>query len=226
MGIATWLRCRHVGGLVGFNLFGVQMSGEFDQTCSVRKLIASFLMSFPDRSPPGIAANLTLGLRRDLRGVAVMGGGTGLGHAGACRLMAGTLPGMLLRVKRTCKRGVVFNIRLLVGLGAAMMGGAFVMRCREDGVVTLCSGGVIVTLCSAAALGVSGGNRCGSSSGSIHSWRGCVATSLDGGSRWLVSFALSKVSTFLCLVAVIVFRVVTVSFVNPLKCSPVVRHGT
>ena len=202
------------------------MSGEFDQTCSVRKLIASFLMSFPDRSPPGIAANLTLGLRRDLRGVAVVGGGAGLGHAGACRLMAGTLPGMLLRVKRTCERGVVFNIRLFVGLGAAMMGGAFVMRCREDGVVTLCSGGVFVTLCSAAALGVSGGNRCGSSSGSIHSWRGCVATLLDGGSRWLASFALSKVSTFLCLVSVIVFRVATISFVNPLKCSPVVRHGT
>ncbi len=89
------------------------------------------------------------------------------------------------------------------------------MRCREDGVVTLCSGGVFVTLCSVAALGVSVGNRCGSSSGSIHSWRGCVAMLLDGGSRWLASFALSKVSTFLYLVSVIVFRVATISFVNP-----------
>jgi hypothetical protein len=145
----------------------------------------------------------------------------------ASRVMVGMLPGMLLRVNRTCDRRFVFKMRLLVGLGAAMIGGAFVMRRRDEGVVTLCSVGVVVTLCSSGAVGVGGGDRCGSSSESIHSWRGCVAMSLDGWVLWWVaSLALSKVSTCRCLVAVIVFRVATISLVNPCKCSPVVRHGT
>ena len=38
-------------------------------------------------------------------------------------MIAGTLPGMLLRVIRTCERDVVFKERLFVGLGAIMMGG-------------------------------------------------------------------------------------------------------
>ncbi len=141
--------------------------------------------------------------------------------------MAGTLPGMLLSVNRTCNRDVVFKMRLLVGLGVAMIGGAFVMRCRDEGIVTRCSVGVLVTLCSSGVVGVGGGDRCGSSSGSIHLWRGCVATSPDGWVLWwAASLALSKVSTRRCLVAVIVFRVAAISLVNPRKCSPVVRHGT
>ena len=70
--------------------------------------------------------------------------------------MACTLPGMLLRVNCTCNRRFVFNTRLLVGLGAAMIGGAFVMRRRDEGVVTLCSVGVVTTLCSSGVVGVSG----------------------------------------------------------------------
>lgn len=152
MDIATWSRFRHEGELVGFNLFGIQISGDVAQTCSVKKLIASHHISLPECSPPGIAANFTLGTRRDLRGVVFLGGGAGLGHTGAWCLMAGTLSGMLLHVTRTCDLSVIFIIRLLVGLGAAMMGGAFVMRRREDGIGTLCSGRVCATLCSPAAL--------------------------------------------------------------------------
>jgi len=101
------------------------------------------------------------------------------------------------------------------------------MRRRDGGVVTRCSVGVVFTLCSSGVVGVGGGDRCGSSSGSIHSWRGCVAMSLE---RWILwwaaSLALSEVSTLHCLVDVIVLRVATISLVNPCKCSPVVRHVT
>ena len=125
-------------------------------------------------------------------------------------------------------RSFVFNTCLLVGLGAAMIGEAFVMRRRDEGIVTICSAGIVATLCSSGAVGVGGGNCCGSPSGSIHSWRGCVATSPDGGwvLWWAASLALSKVSSRHCLVAVIVFRVATILLVNPCKCSLVVRHGT
>jgi len=78
-------------------------------------------MRFCECRPPGIAANFTFGMRGDLRGGAVRGGLIGLGWRDASRVMAGTLPGMLLRVNRTCDRGVVFKTRLLVGLGAAMI---------------------------------------------------------------------------------------------------------
>jgi len=101
------------------------------------------------------------------------------------------------------------------------------MRRRDEGIVTLFSVGVVVTLWFSGAVGVGGGDRCGSLSGSIHSWRGCVTTSLDGWVLWwAASLALSKVGTRCCLVAVIVFRVATISLVNTCKCSPVVRHGT
>ncbi len=184
-------------------------------------------MRFCERRPPGIAPNLTFGMRGDLRGGSVRGGLIGLGRREASRVMAGTLPGMLLRVNRTCDLRFVFKTRLLVGLGAAMIGGAFVMRRRDEGVVTLCSVGVVTTLCSSGVVGAGAGDRCGSSFGSILSWRGCVTTSLDGWVLWwAASLALSEVSTRHCLVAVIVFRVATISLVNPCKCSPVVRHGT
>ena len=184
-------------------------------------------MRFRERRPPGIAPNFTFWMRGDLRGGAVGGGLIGLGWREASRVMAGTLPGMLLRVNRTCDRRFVFKMRLLVGLGAAMIGGAFVMRQRDEGVVTICSVGVVATLCSSGAVGVGSGDRCGSSSGSIHLWRGCVTTLLDGWVLWwAASLALSEVSTRHCLVAVIVFRVAIILLVNPCKCSPVVRHGT
>ena len=184
-------------------------------------------MRFRERRLPEIAANFTFGIQGDLRGGAVGGELIGLGRGEASCVMAGMLPGMLLHVNCTCDPGPIFKTRLLVGLGAAMILGAFVMQHRDEGIVTRCSVGVVFTLCSSGVVGVGGGDRCGSTSGSIHSWRGCVATSLDGWVLWwAASLALSEVSTRCCLVAVIVFRVATILLVNPCKCSPVVRHGT
>ncbi len=69
--------------------------------------------------PPGISVNVTFGMRGDRRGAAV-----GVDRSDwDGKVMAGMLPGMLLRVIHTCKRGVVFKKRLFVGLGAIMMGG-------------------------------------------------------------------------------------------------------
>jgi len=51
-----------------------------------------------ERRLPGIAANFTFEMRGDLRGGAVGGRLIGLGQREASRVMAGTLPGMLLRV--------------------------------------------------------------------------------------------------------------------------------
>jgi hypothetical protein len=74
-----------------------------------------------------------------------------------------------LRVNRTCVRGVVLRRRLLVGLGATIIGGASVMR-RNIG--TLCSVGVIVTLFSGRVVGTGPGASCGSSVGRSNSWSG------------------------------------------------------
>ena len=116
-------------------------------------------MRLRERRQPGIALNVTFWMRVDLRGGAVGGGLIGLGRREASRVMVGTLPGMLLHVNRTCDRRFVFKTRLLVGLGAAMIGGAFVMRHRDEGVVTICSVGIVATLCSSGAVGVGGGDR-------------------------------------------------------------------
>ena len=108
--------------------------------------------------PPGILANFTFGMHGDRRGAVVGGRSSGLGRRGALRVMAGTLPGVLLRVNRTCVRGVVLRRRLLVGLGATIIGGASVMQ-RNIG--TLCSVGVIGTLCSGRVLGTGGEQAAG-----------------------------------------------------------------
>ena len=63
-------------------------------------------MRLRPRRPPGIPANFTVGMRGDRRGAVVGGGLSGLGRRGALRVMAGTLPGVLLRINRTCVRGV------------------------------------------------------------------------------------------------------------------------
>ena len=95
-------------------------------------------MRFCERRPPGIALHFTFGMQGDLRGGSFGGGLIGLGQREASRVMAGTLPGMLLRVNHTCARRFVFKTRLLVGLGAAMIGGAFVMLHMDEGIFTLC----------------------------------------------------------------------------------------
>ena len=107
-------------------------------------------MRLQARRPPEIAANFTFGMQGDRRGVAVVGRSIGLmGCWGALRVMAGTLPGVLLRVNCICVRGVVFRRCLLVGLGAAMIGGASVIRLSSG---TLFFVVVIGTLCSARVL--------------------------------------------------------------------------
>jgi len=176
------------------------------------------------RRPPGISAYFTFGMRGDRRGAAVGGGSSGMGRRGALRVMAGTLPGVLLRVNRTCVRGVVLRRRLLVGLGAAIIGGASVIR-RNIG--TLCSVCVIGTLCSGRVSGTGRGASCGSSAGRSHSWSGCVTWDSEWGvSCCATSFALSKVSTCCCFLGVNVLRVLTTSVVKPCRCSLVVRQGT
>ena len=116
-------------------------------------------------------------MRGERRGVFfVVGGGStsiGLGRRGEPRVMAGMVPGVLFLVNRTCDRGVVFRRRLLVGLGAAMIGGAFVIRCN---IGTLCSG----TLCSGRVDGTVGGAICGSSEGRSHACSGCVTWEFVG----------------------------------------------
>ncbi len=68
------------------------------------------------------------------------------GKIGTVQVIAGMLPVMLLRVKRRCVCFVFFNVRFLVGFGAAMMGGAFVICLRGKTSGTLCSMGMSVTL--------------------------------------------------------------------------------
>ena len=65
----------------------------------------------------------------------------------------GNIPGVLLRVTRRCKRGVVFRVRFAVGLSVFIIPGASVMRRRGtvmmgDSFTTLCSRIRGITLCS------------------------------------------------------------------------------
>ena len=167
-------------------------------------------------------------MRGDRQGGPVVDGGgsttIGLGRRGELRVMAGTLPGVLLRVNRTSDRGVAFRRRLLVGLGAAMIGGASVMR-RNIG--TLCC-----TLCCTLSTGrgvlsTGRGASCGSLAGRSHSCSGFVTWDAEGGvSCWATSFALSEVSTCCCFIGVNLLRVLTTSVVKPCRCLLVVRQGT
>lgn len=157
IGDAICCKSRLEGPDLVFNLFGVQMSGEFAQTHSDKKIIASCDTNVLLRTPPLIGTKRMQGMfvgakcARVLRckrgdrwgeamggGVIVWGGSTTeiylLGNVG---VMAGTLPGMLFRVRRECVRLVIFITRFAVGLGAVMMGGAFVIRSNDTSVCTL-----------------------------------------------------------------------------------------
>ena len=127
------------------------MSGDFSHTHSVRKLRASWLIIFRDRTPPSIGMNLTFwgvlgpNFRFDRRGLMV--GVSGVVGAAMRRcfpllMIWGVLPGMLLRVRRECVLAVFFNCLGAVGFGAVIIGGASVIR------VTKCS-----TLCSTEGAG-------------------------------------------------------------------------
>jgi hypothetical protein len=73
-------------------------------------------------------AHVVGGVRDDCCGVGVGTAGTmGRGHPGACQVILGTLPRVLLRVTRGCVRFVNLNVRVVVGLGAVIIGGALVI---------------------------------------------------------------------------------------------------
>ena len=164
IGITIWVRSKHDGACFGFNLCGVKMSGDFAQTLYVRKLIASWLMRLCWQRPT----------RGDRLGDAVGGRAIGRGRQGAHPVIAGTLPGILLRVNLTCDHFVVFKRRFFVRFGTVMIGGASVIQQRGKGVITLCSSGSSGTLCSKRATRLRRGSCWGSLPGSIHSWSGCV----------------------------------------------------
>ncbi len=58
--------------------------------------------------------------------------------------MTGTMPGVLLRVIRRWRRGVLFNARLVVGFRASIIEGASVIRWMVN------MGASSITLCSSA----------------------------------------------------------------------------
>jgi hypothetical protein len=156
IGIATWAKSKQDGAVLDFNFVGVQMSGEFAQTHSVRKLIACCEIILCCCNPPLIGTNQTCGIRvgldvsigmADLIGVAAHGnccsGGVGIGGSttmgrGFAFAIGGTLSGILFLVCQECVRFVSFNTHLVVGLGAAMIGGASVMR-ASTGCGSLCT---------------------------------------------------------------------------------------
>ena len=137
----------------------------------------------------------------DLWGATVGVGGmvgltTGIYRRDNAGVMMGTLPGTLFRVRRVCVRFVFFNVRFAVGLGAVIIGGAFVILGKVILVPCTTGGLTCVTLCSTGVIGCStlccGGGTYGSSwtsvRGSIHSCDGAVKvrTSVGGGAfnRW------------------------------------------
>jgi hypothetical protein len=79
--------------------------------------------------------------------VAGIGEGKGCCVDGA-RVMAGTVPGVLFCICLMCVHFVNLRTRWAVGLGAAIIGGALVMRWRVGTSLatlcsTLCAGGMI-----------------------------------------------------------------------------------
>ncbi len=95
---------------------------------------------------------------------------------GVVGTMAGSLPGMLLRIQHKCMRFVNFKTHFCVGLGAFMMGGVSVIHGigLVGGIVTLYLLGE-PTLCSSHCCGgVTYGDNCTSPWGSIYAWVGAV----------------------------------------------------
>jgi hypothetical protein len=90
-------------------------------------------------------------VHRDQRGAAIVvagiGGGKGHPVDGVC-MMVGSVPGVLFHIFLVCVCFVNLRTRWAVGLGAAIIGGAFVMRWRVEMLSatlcsTLCAGGMI-----------------------------------------------------------------------------------
>ncbi len=119
------------------------MSGDFAHTHLVSKLMASWLMRGVLQTPPAIGTQRTWGsrvgvvvavgawLQVDHRGSCVWRGvgGISISWCRATFVMGGTDPGTLFHVLCMCVRFVKRSVHLVVGLGAAIMGGTSVMRC-------------------------------------------------------------------------------------------------
>ncbi len=183
------------------------MSGDFSQMYLVRKLIASWLIEFVLRTPPGMGWNRTCGMHTGIcridcslvlsnhlsaGDVCVASIREGVGAGKGCRtdglqVISGMLPGMLFLI--CCKCVLLVNLRVCfaVGLGAATMGGASVICCRGSALawwlgVTLCS-----TLCSGWVMM---STLCRLPRGISHSWVWLVSvlSLLLVGHWWLICF--------------------------------------
>jgi hypothetical protein len=138
--------------------------------------------------PPSIGTKCTLGIwvgvgrvvtchvQGDQRGVgAGVGRTSGMTHLGTVRVIGGTLLGTLFLVILECDRFVKRNVLFVVGLGAAIIGGASVIHMMGGGggatsvamSDTLCS-----TLCSG---GGTYGTLCRLPGGRIQWWSGLVS---------------------------------------------------
>jgi hypothetical protein len=166
MGIATWAKSRQDGVVFVFSFAGVYMSVEYAQMDSVSKVIASCEIMFHCRTPPLIGTNRTCG-RRVGAGVGfvvdevlgdclkVVGQSWGCISMGRQVVIGRTLPGTLFRICWECVHLVSFNARLVVGFGAAMIGGALVIHVSggANSIVSFVAMLVCLTLCSTLCSG-------------------------------------------------------------------------
>ncbi len=171
-------------------------------------------------NPPSTWRNWTLGRRVvavcvgavwrciDHRGVVakgMSGKGRGTWSLGVVFVIRGALPGMLFHVLCECVCFVNCRARLVVGLGANMMGGALVIRASMESCgsmlfagspsssVTLCTGTICLgTLC---LLGETYDALCRSPCGWIHLCLGCVRLHLGSWSCPAANFFATRVST-------------------------------
>ncbi len=125
-------------------------------------------------------------------------------YSGCVRVIGGAVPGTLLRVSRRWTRLVDLSARLVVGLGAFMIGGAFDIRWSLLAGVT---SGVGPTLRfpsgAGTCVGAASWGACWwSLFGSIHAWHGLVRkVGPQGPNESSANFARTSVSTCRCSLA-------------------------
>ncbi len=138
-------------------------------------------------------------------------------YSGCVCVIVRTVPGALLRVSCRWTHLVDLSARLVVGLDAFMIGGAFDIRWRLSAGVTSRVG---PTLCCPSGAGTcvgaaSWGARWWSSFGSIHAWHGLVRKAgPQGRNESSANFARTSVSTRRCSLAGILVSVDIISFVT------------
>jgi hypothetical protein len=183
-------------------------------------------------TPPPIGMKPTLGrgvgvgivvaccLRGEQRGV-----GTGVGSTTGARCLCtpqviwGTLSGTLFLVTRECVCLVSLNVLFVVGLGAAIIGGASVI-CISGGGGGAISVAVFDPLCSTLCSdGITYGTLCRSPGVRIQWWSGLVSVCE-------ATFCLTRVTTFVCFSGSISCIVVTSSSITSCKCLFHRRKGS